>query len=125
MGTEAAAIVFLFSDIEGSTRLWEQQPVAMRDALQRHDQIARDAVVGCGGLLVKSTGDGIHAAFAEAGQALAAMLLRPVACRWRCAAACMRAPARRVTVITSAPRSTAPRASWPPRMAGRCWCHRR
>lgn len=70
----AATIVFLFSDIEGSTRLWEQQPVAMRDALQRHDQIAREAVARCGGHLVKSTGDGIHAAFADAGQALAAML---------------------------------------------------
>lgn len=70
----AAAIVFLFSDIEGSTRLWDQQPVAMRDALQQHDRIARDAVLGCGGILVKSTGDGIHAVFGRAGDALNAML---------------------------------------------------
>ena len=74
MSTEPTAMFFLFSDIEGSTRLWEQQPAAMRDALQHHDQIAREAVGRCGGQLVKSTGDGIHAAFAEAGQALAAML---------------------------------------------------
>jgi class 3 adenylate cyclase len=30
-------VTFLFTDIEGSTRLWEQHPEAMRQALARHD----------------------------------------------------------------------------------------
>ena len=35
---------FLFTDIEGSSRLWEEQPERMRTALARHDRILRDAV---------------------------------------------------------------------------------
>ena len=55
--------VFLFTDIEGSTRLWEQAPAAMREALARHDAIAAASVESNGGRVVKSTGDGIHAVF--------------------------------------------------------------
>ena len=69
-----AAVCFLFTDIEGSTRLWEQQTERMRAALACHDQIARNAVVAHRGKLVKSTGDGIHAAFDDALDALAATL---------------------------------------------------
>ena len=67
-------VVFLFSDIAGSTRLWEQHTAAMADALARHDALARDAVAAWRGHLVKGTGDGIHAAFADATDALGAML---------------------------------------------------
>src|SRR5712664_3953862 len=49
----AGTVTFLFTDIEGSTRLWEQHPEAMRDALARHDEILRDAVESHGGHLVK------------------------------------------------------------------------
>jgi len=59
----ASVTTFLFTDIEGSTRLWEQQPDRMRAALARHDTLARDAVESLHGLVVKTTGDGIHAAF--------------------------------------------------------------
>jgi predicted ATPase/class 3 adenylate cyclase len=65
-------VTFLFTDLEGSTRLWEQHPRAMRTALARHDGILRDAVVANGGLVVKSTGDGLHAVFRSAECALAA-----------------------------------------------------
>jgi len=68
------AVVFLFTDIAGSTRLWEQQPAAMADALARHDALARDVVAACRGRRVKATGDGIHAAFGTAADALDAML---------------------------------------------------
>lgn len=68
------AVVFLFTDIAGSTRLWEQQPAAMADALAHHDALARDVVAACRGRLVKATGDGIHAAFGNAADALGAML---------------------------------------------------
>ena len=74
MSTAAGATVFLFSDIEGSTRLWEQQPAPMADALARHDAIVRRAVAAWGGRLVKGTGDGIHATFDAAPAALGATL---------------------------------------------------
>lgn len=56
---------FLFTDIEGSTRLWETQPEAMRAALARHDAIARTTVSANRGRVVKMTGDGIHAVFED------------------------------------------------------------
>ncbi len=74
MSDAPAATTFLFSDIEGSTRLWEQMPERMQPALARHDAIARAAVVEHRGEVVKSTGDGIHAAFERAADALAAAL---------------------------------------------------
>jgi class 3 adenylate cyclase len=37
-------VTFLFTDVEGSSRLWEAHPDAMQDALARHDEIVRDAV---------------------------------------------------------------------------------
>ena len=69
-----ASVCFLFTDIEGSTRLWEQQTDLMRDALARHDQITHSAVQVHGGRIVKGTGDGIHAVFNSPLHALLAML---------------------------------------------------
>ncbi|MEP6942349.1 MAG: adenylate/guanylate cyclase domain-containing protein [Betaproteobacteria bacterium] len=66
------AVTFLFSDIEGSTRLWELHPETMRDALARHDALSQAAVTAHGGTVVKTTGDGLHAAFAEPGDAIRA-----------------------------------------------------
>ena len=68
----SGTVTFLFTDIEGSTRLWEEEPERMRPALARHDAISRAAVESHRGLLVKSTGDGIHAAFDDPLDALAA-----------------------------------------------------
>ena len=65
-------VTFLFTDLEGSTRLWEQHPEAMRDALARHDEILREAVEKRDGVVVKTTGDGLHAAFASAHDAVLA-----------------------------------------------------
>ena len=62
----SGTLTFLFTDLEGSTRLWEAHPDAMHGALARHDEILRDAVGANGGQIVKSTGDGVHAAFASA-----------------------------------------------------------
>jgi class 3 adenylate cyclase len=66
----SGTVTFLFTDLEGSTRLWEQFPDGMGSALARHDAILRDAVSGHGGALVKGRGDGVHAAFATARDAL-------------------------------------------------------
>ena len=68
----SGTVTFLFSDIEGSTQLWEAVPEAMRSALERHDALVRAAIEGHGGYVVKTTGDGAHAAFGRAGDALAA-----------------------------------------------------
>lgn len=70
--SRTGAVTFLFTDIEGSTRLWEQQPENMREALARHDELTRRAVEGNRGTVVKMTGDGVCAAFAEPLHALAA-----------------------------------------------------
>lgn len=67
-------VTFLFTDLEGSTRLWEEHPEAMRDALKRHDELLQEAVERYHGYLVKTTGDGIHAAFATADDAVAAAI---------------------------------------------------
>jgi predicted ATPase/class 3 adenylate cyclase len=67
-GTET----FLFTDLEVSTRLWEREPGAMREALARHDAILRESVALHGGQVVKGTGDGVHAVFATADAAVKA-----------------------------------------------------
>jgi predicted ATPase/class 3 adenylate cyclase len=68
-------VTFLFTDIEGSTRLWEQDASAMRFALSRHDGILRSAVETNGGFVFKTIGDAICAAFSSAPEALGAALI--------------------------------------------------
>ena len=63
-------VTFLFTDLEGSTRLWEEHPESMNAALARHDQILRAAITAHDGIVVKSTGDGVHAVFVEATAAV-------------------------------------------------------
>ncbi len=46
----SGTVTFLFTDVEGSTRLWEEHPEAMRPALARHDEIVRDAIEAHDGL---------------------------------------------------------------------------
>jgi predicted ATPase/class 3 adenylate cyclase/Flp pilus assembly protein TadD len=55
--------VFLFTDIEGSTQLWEIHGRVMGEALSRHDQILHDCVTAHGGRIIKHTGDGVFAVF--------------------------------------------------------------
>jgi predicted ATPase/class 3 adenylate cyclase len=65
-------VTFLFSDIEASTALWEDDPDAMRVALAAHDEMVGRIVRGSGGEIVKHTGDGFLAAFESASGALIA-----------------------------------------------------
>jgi len=74
-------ITFLFSDIEGSTRKWEQQPEAMRVALAAHDRMLREAFEASGGYVFKTIGDAFCVAFDTAQQALSAALLAQRALR--------------------------------------------
>jgi predicted ATPase/class 3 adenylate cyclase len=68
----SGTVTFLFSDIEGSTRLWEQYPHNMPAAIDRHDRCLREAVDSSQGKIVKTTGDGIHAVFETAGDGVRA-----------------------------------------------------
>jgi predicted ATPase/class 3 adenylate cyclase len=72
VGAPSGTVTFLFTDIEGSTGLWEAAPDAMRAALAWHDSILRDAIEAHGGYVFATGGDGFAAAFARAGDALAA-----------------------------------------------------
>ena len=67
-------VTFLFTDVEGSTTLWERHPVAMQAALARHDRVLRHAIESSNGRIVKTTGDGVFAVFGAAADALAACL---------------------------------------------------
>lgn len=70
----SGTVTFLFTDIEGSTQLWETHPEAMKDALARHDSILREAIESKGGQVIKTTGDGFHAGFEKAIDAVHATL---------------------------------------------------
>ena len=67
-------VTFLFTDIEGSSKMWERNPQAMHRALARHDQILRDAVEERGGYVFKTVGDAFCCAFSTATDALEATL---------------------------------------------------
>jgi len=65
-------ITFLFTDIEGSTSLWERDPEAMHIALELHNAILREAIGAHAGRVFKIVGDSFQAAFALPAQALKA-----------------------------------------------------
>ncbi len=72
MSAEQTTLAYWFSDLEASTRLWEEHPEAMHGALARHDAILRQAVEDTGGSVVKTTGDGLMAVFDEPVDAVTA-----------------------------------------------------
>ena len=74
MGAPSGTVTFLFTDIEGSTRLWEEAPTEMRAALARHDHVLRTAIDAHGGYVFSTGGDGFAVAFGRAGDAVAAAL---------------------------------------------------
>jgi predicted ATPase/class 3 adenylate cyclase len=74
-------VTFLLTDVEGSTRLWEQHPAEMRAATARHDALVEETVGGNGGVLVRPRGEGDSrfAVFARASDAVAAAAALQVA----------------------------------------------
>jgi class 3 adenylate cyclase len=93
----ASTVTFLFTDIEGSTGLWETHPDEMARSLARHDAILRSAVESNGGQVVKTTRDGLFAAFGSAQSAIAGAVagqgalgqaswesIGPLRCGWGC-----------------------------------------
>ena len=70
----SGTVTFLFTDLEGSTQRWQQYPTAMGPALARHDRLLRDAISAHGGVVFKTVGDAVCAAFATGPSAVAAAL---------------------------------------------------
>jgi len=73
-GLPSGTVTLLFTDVEGSTRLWEAERDAMAAALRRHDEILRDAIEEVGGYVFKTVGDSFCAAFSAARAGLDAAL---------------------------------------------------
>jgi predicted ATPase/class 3 adenylate cyclase len=67
-------VTFLFTDMAGSTRLWDLRPLEMAPAQVTHDHRLRQAVDEHEGYVFSSGGDGIGAAFGSPGAALSAAL---------------------------------------------------
>ena len=70
----SGTVAFLFTDIEGSTRRWQQDARAMAAAVARHDVLLHEAIADQGGVVFKTVGDAFCAAFATAPPAIAAAL---------------------------------------------------
>jgi predicted ATPase/class 3 adenylate cyclase len=70
----AGTVTFLFTDIEGSTALWERDRLAMAAALERHLALLDAAIETHGGVHFKTVGDAVQAVFPTAPDAVAAAL---------------------------------------------------
>ncbi len=67
-------VTFLFTDIEGSTRLWQQYPDAMPNTLARHHAILNETITAHGGYVFQVIGDAFCSAFSTAIDGLEAAL---------------------------------------------------
>ena len=110
-GLPRGTVTFLFTDIEDSTRLWDEAPTDMAEALRVHDAIVRGTIERHGGYVFGTGGDGFCAAFSTAADAAAAAIesqeqLRDDSRRRRSRCAWVCTPVRRsnATGTTSAAR---------------------
>src|SRR4030095_9247576 len=70
----SGTVTFLFTDIEGSTQLWEQHPRARALSLAQHHVLLREAIEAQGGVVFQIIGDAVCAAFPTAPPPLRAAL---------------------------------------------------
>jgi len=70
----SGTVTFLFTDVEGSTRLLERHPDVYRSAIAWHHTILCEAVEQNRGSVFETVGDAVYAAFASPGDAVAAAL---------------------------------------------------
>ncbi len=70
----SGTVTFLFTDIAGSTRLWDEHAGAMRGALRHHDDLSRACIEGHGGRVFKTVGDAFCAVFPAPRGAIDAVL---------------------------------------------------
>jgi predicted ATPase/class 3 adenylate cyclase/DNA-binding CsgD family transcriptional regulator len=68
----SGTVTLLFTDVEGSTKLWESEPAEMADALRRHDEILQGAIDSSGGYVFKTVGDAFCASFSTPSAAVEA-----------------------------------------------------
>jgi predicted ATPase/class 3 adenylate cyclase len=68
----SGTVTFLFTDVEGSTLLWDLHPTGAQVAIERHDEIVRSAIESHGGYVFSTAGDGFAAAFSRAADAVEA-----------------------------------------------------
>ena len=71
MGFPSGTVTLLFTDVEGSIRLWEADREAMAEASARHNRIVREQIEVAGGQVVKTVGEAFRAVFADPSAALA------------------------------------------------------
>ena len=83
----SGTVTFLFTDVEGSTLLWETSPEAMQIAQALHDRLLRDAIRSNDGVVIAEMGDGMAAAF-------------PV-CTWRLAGGIGHAARARIRLVAA------------------------
>jgi predicted ATPase/class 3 adenylate cyclase len=63
-------VALVFTDVQGSTRLWERCSEGMRTALDVHDRVLRGLLAECDGYEVKTQGDSFMVAFASVVEAV-------------------------------------------------------
>ena len=63
--TPGSIVTLVFTDVEGSSRLWQALPDATRDALQVHDDVLRRVAGQHGGYEIRTEGDAFKFAFAS------------------------------------------------------------
>lgn len=75
-GLPGGTVTFVLTDVEGSTRLWEEARDAMSKALERHDELVAKCISSFGGrqIRARSEGDSTFSVFSDAGDAVAAGL---------------------------------------------------
>src|SRR5262245_3261900 len=71
-GLPEGRVTFLFTDVEGSTRLLERHPADYGRLIARHHELLERAVESHGGVVFETIGDAVYAAFAEPAEAVRA-----------------------------------------------------
>src|SRR5262245_56477231 len=74
LNVPSGTVTFLFTDIEGSTKLWERFPDSMKFVVARHDVLLRTAIEKHNGYVFKTVGDAFCSAFSAAPNAVEAAL---------------------------------------------------
>ncbi len=77
MAFPSGTVTFLFTDIEGSTKLAQEHPEHGDYLQKRHDDILQTVITGCNGYVFQIIGDAFCAAFPTAGDALRAAVRSP------------------------------------------------
>lgn len=73
-GPPQGTVTFLFTDIQGSTRLWQEYPQSLPQALSRHHDILQAAIENHNGYVFQIIGDAFCAAFSTAPDGLSAAI---------------------------------------------------